>query len=143
MTTKFNESLTMILAMLEDFSKENSALLQAHPELQHHLDIMKKHGVNARLHELKLNAPRGEAPAEPELTAKHLTMSERYLLAQLNRSGGNLAESMLGNDIQRLLDHGFVVREGSEIQITQAGLEMVKPASRTPRQLTPANVLVR
>lgn len=143
MTTKFNESLTIIITMLQDVCDEHVELLQANPELQHHLDIMKKHGVNARMNEQKLNAPKAEAPAEPGLSLSQLTMPERYLLAQLKRSGGNLAEAMLGNDIQRLLDHGFVLREGSEIQITKEGLEMVKPASRAPRHLTPASVLVR
>ncbi|MBD8681415.1 hypothetical protein [Pseudomonas sp. CFBP 13719] len=142
MTTKFNESMSMIIAMLKDVAEENAELLLANPELQHHLDIMHKHGVNARLNELKINAPKAAEQA-PGLTVNQLTMPERYLLAQLKRSGGNLAEAMLGNDIQRLLDHGFVLREGSEIQITQQGLDMVKPASRSSKTLTPANVLVR
>lgn len=143
MTTKFNESLTMIVTMLQDVTDEHAELLEANPELQHHLDIMKKHGLNARHLEEKISSPKIQTEVAQGLTLNQLTMQERYILAQLKRSGGNIHAALLGNDIQRLLDHGYVTRENGDIQITQAGLEMVKPASRSPRTLTAANVLVR
>lgn len=143
MTTTFRSALTLITSLLQDASTEHAELLSQHPELQHQLESMVKLSLNALAFEQKIVPAADQSVAQPGLGYDQLTTGERFILAQLKRSNGSKPASLLSNDIHRLLEHGYVVLEDSEVRITSTGQTLTRPAARAARPLSPANVLVR